>query len=265
VSPTTDDSFDQHGFDARLEWGQAGVRLLAPLVDLVVIVDVLSFTTAVSVAVERGAAVFPHRFRDETAADRATGLGAILAQSRRDGSGPSLSPSSLMTLDCGDRLVLPSPNGATCAVLAAEVGATVVAGCLRNASAVARFARARGGRVAVVPAGEQWPDGALRPGIEDLLGAGAILSAFSAEGVPGAGSASPVAGASVPVVSSSPEAALAAAAFVSLRPDLRRLLADCASGRELIDQGFGQDVDLAAELDATDVVPVLRDGAFAVA
>lgn len=250
MNPPADDqpsrSLDQHRFDARLEWGQAGVRLLAPLVGLVVIVDVLSFTTAVSVATERGATVFPHRFRDDTAAERATSLGAVLAQSRRDGPGPSLSPASLAALAPGDRLVLPSPNGATCAVLAAEAGATVVAGCLRNASAVGRFAREHGGAIAVIPAGEQWPDGTLRPGIEDMLGAGAVLAALGA-GTP------------------SPEARLAAAAFERLRPDIARVLADCASGRELLERGFASDVELAAGLDATGLVPVLRDGAFAAA
>ncbi len=236
-------SLDQHGFDVRLEWGQAGVRLLAPLVDVVVIVDVLSFTTAVSVAVEQGATVFPHRFRDDTADQRAKRLGAVLAQSRRDGPGPSLSPSSLAMLAPGDRLVLPSPNGATCTVLAAEATATVVAGCLRNASAVARFVRDRGGTVAVIAAGEQWPDGTLRPGVEDLLGAGAIIAALTTG-------------------SASPEARLAAAAFERLRHGLASALADCASGREILDRGFARDVELAAELDVTALVPVLRDGAF---
>jgi phosphosulfolactate phosphohydrolase-like enzyme len=34
------------------------------------------------------------------------------------------------------------------------------------------------------------------------------------------------------------------------------------SGRELVDQGFSVDVSLAEELDADDVVPVLRDGRY---
>lgn len=242
----SDASLDQHGFDARFEWGQAGVRLLAPLADTVVIVDVLSFTTAVTVAVERGVSVYPYRFRDASAAEHARSLGAIMAGARAAG-GPSLSPASLGSLAAGDRLVLPSPNGATCSVMAAEAGATVIAGCLRNATAVARFVRARGGTVAIVPAGEQWPDGALRPSFEDLIGAGAILAAL-------AGSAS-----------LSPEARAAVAAFESARPALASLLADCASGRELIDRGFAGDVELAAAHDATGVVPILRDGAFAAA
>ncbi|MHB8961088.1 MAG: hypothetical protein ACYDAN_15870 [Candidatus Limnocylindrales bacterium] len=63
----------------------------------------------------------------------------------------------------------------------------------------------------------------------------------------------------------SPEARLAAAAFERLRPDIARVLEDCASGRELLDRGFANDVELAAELDATGLVPVLRDGAFTAA
>lgn len=246
LHPPADDalarSLDQHGFAARLEWGQAGVRLLAPSAHVVVIVDVLSFATAVSVAVERGAAVYPHPARDATAAARAGSLGAILAQSRRDGPGPSLSPASLEALQPGDRLVLPSPNGATCAFLAAESGASVVAGCLRNASAVGRFAASLGTIVAVVAAGEQWPDGGLRPSFEDLVGAGAILAAIGGD--------------------LSPEARAAVAVFEAAGPSLAPHLRDCASGRELIDRGFARDVELAADLDATTIVPVLRDGAF---
>jgi 2-phosphosulfolactate phosphatase len=36
----------------------------------------------------------------------------------------------------------------------------------------------------------------------------------------------------------------------------------CSSGRELIEQGFAEDVAIAAELDSSTAVPVLRDGAF---
>lgn len=226
-----------------MEWGQNGVRILADEGALVVIVDVLSFSTAVSVAVERGATVIPHRFRDDTAEELARSLGATLANPRRGGPGPTLSPASLSALCSGETLVLPSPNGATCAVLAADAGAIVVAGCLRNAAAVGRLAAAFGGTTAVIPAGERWPDGSLRPAFEDLIGAGAILSAFGPDAL-------------------SPEASAAVAVFRAARDHLHEALGSAASGRELIDAGFAADVAIAAELDATDHVPELMSGGF---
>ncbi|MER5963808.1 hypothetical protein [Streptomyces sp. NPDC002057] len=51
-------------------WGPVEARVLAPSAACVVVVDVLSFTTSVGVAVEGGAAVHPYRWRDATAASR---------------------------------------------------------------------------------------------------------------------------------------------------------------------------------------------------
>ena len=226
-----------------MEWGRAGVQLLAGEADLVIVVDVLSFTTAVSVAVECGAAVIPYRFRDASAASYARGIGATLASSDRNGPGPTLSPASLAALRQGERLVLPSPNGAACASLAAEAGASVVAGCLRNAGAVARFATSRSGTTAGIAAGELWPDGGLRPAVEDLIGVGAVLAGMDA-------------------ASMSPEARAATAAYLAARDDMLGALTGSASGRELVDRGFSEDVVIAARLDATDLVPVLADGMF---
>lgn len=239
--------FDQAGFRARLEWGPVGVGVLAPVVDLVVVVDVLSFSTAVSIAVEQGARVVPYPTdgpaADGTAAAHARAIGATLASPNRAAPGPTLSPASLVGLRPGELLVLPSPNGSSCSVDAAAAGAMVVAGCLRNASAVGRLVQAHGGNAAIVPAGERWPDGSLRPCLEDLLGAGAILAGLKPQTL-------------------SPEARAAVGAFRSARSRLGRALAESASGRELLERGFAGDLALAAELDATDRVPVLVDGAF---
>jgi len=236
--------FDQTGFDLRCEWGATGLRHLAPDADAVVIVDTLTFSTCVDVAVARGIAVYPHRWRDATAAERAARLGAVLA-GPRDAGGPSLSPGSLAHVPPG-ALVLPSPNGATLSALAVQAGHAgtrpVLAGCLRNATAVARAARAFGPRVAVIPAGERWDDESLRPAVEDLLGAGAILNALDG--------------------TLSPEAGVAVDAFRAARGELLARLAASSSGRELVGRGYAGDVEVAAQLDASAFAPRLVGGAF---
>lgn len=232
---------DQREFRLRFEWGPQGVASLAPESDAVVIVDVLSFSTAVAVAAARGATVFPYRWNDRTAADYAGSVDALLAGPRREG-GFSLSPGSLMSLPSGSRIVLPSPNGAT---LSLATGATpTFAGCLRNAAAVAQAARSCGPRVTVIACGEQWPNGALRPALEDQVGAGAILSRLCG--------------------TRSPEAAAAVSVFQSVAAHLPEALRDSVSGRELIGRGFEGDVAVASELDSDDVAPRLRAGAYSV-
>jgi 2-phosphosulfolactate phosphatase len=230
----------QAAYDLRFEWGLTGLSALLPGSTAVVIVDVLSFTTCVEVAATRDAIVFPYRGRGEDAAAFAHERNAILASTRRD-AGFSLSPASLRAIPTGTRLVLPSPNGAT---LSLQTGATATfAACLRNASAVARAASQLGPRVAVIAAGERWPDGSLRPGLEDLLGAGAVL-----QSLPG---------------SRSPEAASAEAVVLRFQDDLLACLRQCISGRELIERfDAADDVEIAAQLDVSRTVPVLRNGAF---
>jgi len=234
-------AFDQSGFRVRFGWGERGAALLAPLAARVVIVDVLRFTTAVSVAIEQGAAVYPYSWHDESAAAFAEQHDAQVAGGWGK-EGPPLSPLSLRALNAGDRLVLPSPNGATLTLLAAEHGAEVLAGSLRNASAVAKHCR-QPGVVAVIAAGERWADGSLRPCVEDLVGAGAVLSALAAD-------------------ECSPEALAAVAAFHGARAGLEPRLRECGSGRELVERGFADDITMAAEVDATRMYPVLRDGAY---
>lgn len=242
----TDLTYAQDGYDIRVEWGPPGVDVLAPECGALVIVDVMSFSTAVDVAAGRGARILPMPWRDEQAVDSARQAGAVIGGERSW----SLRPSTLLDIPEHTLLALGSPNGATLCVRAAATGTRVLAGCLRNAGAVAQraLAVAAGRPVGVIPAGERWAgdERPLRPSFEDLLGAGAIVAALLALD---AGSASPE--------------ALAAAHARRAVADPVAQLAECTSGRELISRGRPQDVALASELDVSTAAPVLVDGVLA--
>ena len=233
-------TFDQSEYDIRCEWGEHGVSLLAPTSDAIIIVDILSFSTCVTIVCARGAAVIPYGWRDESAVEFARSKNAVLAGSRGR-SRYSLSPVSLLNIPVNARIVLPSPNGST---LTLATGSTsTFAGCFRNAKAVAQAAMRCGRRVSVVPAGERWQsDHSLRPAFEDLIGAGAIIGCLDG--------------------SLSPEARLAVEAFRGVAGALLECLEGCSSGKELGQKGFGRDVAVAAPLNADDCAPVLRDGAY---
>lgn len=236
----TNETFDQAGFDLRCEWGIEGVLRLGPSSDALVVVDVLSFSTTVDVAVARGAAILPCEWNDDRACQIAEATGTVLASRRSKGGRYTLAPASMETIPRGLAVVLPSPNGSTLAY--ASTAVVTAAGCLRNCGAVAEWARDRGARISVIPAGERWPDGRLRPAIEDLIGAGAILA-----GLPGR---------------RSPEAETAVSAFERFRHELPAVLAECGSGRELIGRGYPRDIELASEYAVSRAVPVLRGDRF---
>jgi 2-phosphosulfolactate phosphatase len=240
VNTDTDAPWGQRGYGVRFDWGISGARAVPGA--CYVVVDVLSFTTAVSVAVEAGTAVYPYQWQDATAYARR--VGALLAAGRRAATSQlpwTLSPAALRHAPAVPALVLPSPNGST--ITTALAGKPVVAACLRNAAAVARHLTTHGygttGRpIVVIAAGERWPDGQLRPAVEDLLGAGAVIEALG-DGV-----------------SRSPEAETARTCFAGTS-DPTALIQTCASGVELIQAGFPQDVTIACELNTSDTIPTL--------
>lgn len=141
-----------------------------------------------------------------------------------------------------------SPDaGAGLVEAARTTGALVLAGSLRNASAVAdvvvqeQTRRQARTSVAVVAVGEPGADGQLaRVTVEDLLGAGAIIDALTQRGID----------------HSSPEAVVAAEAFSGLRGALRHLLTASGSGQALIEGGQRDVVIAAAQLDAEDSASV---------
>lgn len=247
-----DAAWSQTPAGVRCEWGAAGAAVLAEECAVLVVVDVLSFSTSTVVAVGRGTRVHPFPWRGEEASAYGERVGATVAAGRRAVTPEhpwSLSPAALAVAPVVPELVLPSPNGSAICSAAASTGADVVVGCLRNAAAVGAWLRASGYGTAarpigVIPAGEQWPDGTLRPAVEDLLGAARVLDALA--GAPD--------GFSV-------EAAVTVAILDGV-PDVGAAVRGSASGRELVTAGFGADVALACEADVDTVVPLLRAGRF---
>ncbi len=176
MSAMTSDPFAQSGCRCRFGWGQRAVGEAAARGDVVVIVDVLSFSTAVATAAQHDAFVYPCAEREDAAA-LAARIGGEVTLHREDVPARgrfSLSPLTFASAPAGARVVLPSPNGATCTRLARNAP-HVFAGALVNARAVGCAVHElldgneRG--ATVVACGERWrtpsADGPLRFALED--------------------------------------------------------------------------------------------------
>lgn len=240
----------------HVSWGPVGAALAAERGDIVVAVDVLSLSTTLSIAAARDFTCLIYS-RDELEELGGPGLAAIRLEARPlltrahiVPEQPSLSPSSLLHADPGQRVVVTSADGAAL-VTAAQKAPALLIGGLRNATACARTAArllgaTRAGRVTVVGLGERWhspADGAAEsyPCVEDWIGAGAICAGLAELGY-----------------SLSAEARLAAAGLAS--ETVLEDLADCVSARELRDAGYSADVELALQVDADEKVPVRMSG-----
>jgi 2-phosphosulfolactate phosphatase len=233
--------YNQEEFDIRLEWGIRGVEELGPISDVIIIVDVLSFSTCVDIATKNGALIYPYRWKDETIIAYAKSLEAEFAEfERKLTDGYSLSPTSLINIKSQTKLVLPSPNGSTL-TLATKTTPTLC-GSLRNAKAIAQFAMSLGRKISIVPAGEQWYDKTLRVAFEDLIGSGAIISYLTGK--------------------MSPESKTALSVYQDLKSDLLEEIKNCASGKELIERGFEKDIYLACDFNVSDNVPLLVNNAY---
>lgn len=143
--------FDQSRYQLRFEWGVAGLERLAAS-DIVVVVDVLRFSSTVI---------------DRVAAGESVPLDAAAHAVSRNGAAVAAAAADFA----------PAP--------------VILVGGLRNASAVAAAALAeqqrRGARtsIAVIACGELpgRDEAAPRFAVEDLLGAGAVIDALGALGL----------------------------------------------------------------------------------
>lgn len=238
-------TFNQSEFNIKLEWGLPGIEQLASVSEVIIIVDTLSYSTCVEIAVTNGAKIYPYKYKDDSAIDYAKSVGAELANRDRNSSGYTLSPVSLINIPSNTKLVLPSPNGSTLSLATGNI--PTICGGLRNAKAVAEYAMTIGKNISVIPAGERWQEkfaskGTIRFAIEDLIGAGAVISFLNGR--------------------LSPESKSALAVFESVEENLLEEIKNCSSGKELIERGFEEDVNLACEINVSGHVPVLIEGAY---
>ena len=144
------DPFDQSRYQVRFEWGADGLRRLAPA-DVIVVVDVLRFSTTVTDAVARG-----ETFALDAAAHAVSINGARVAES---------------AARAGGIVLLGSLRNAT------AVAEAVLAEQARRGERTS---------VTVIAAGELTspePGASLRYAVEDQLGAGAIIDALAALGI----------------------------------------------------------------------------------
>ena len=236
-------------YRCRLDWGHDGTRRATERGDVLVIVDVLSFSTTVATAVHNGGLIYPCA-PDEDLAALAQRIGGEVAVHRRDVPQKgqfSLSPVTYKDMKLGTKVVLASPNGATCSRYANQVPYLFV-GALVNAQATALavsevLEKNDALNVTVIACGERWKtpleDGALRFAVEDYLGAGAILSYLQCE--------------------KSLEAHVCEGAFLHVRDELEQVLWECESGRDLREMGVGGDVQHAAQLNVYDSAVAMHE------
>lgn len=79
-----------------------------------------------------------------------------------------------------------------------------------------------GRRIGIIAAGEQWPDGSLRPALEDQFGEGAVIANLSG--------------------SLSPESQAALHLCDNSQAQPSDIIINCVSGRELTERGFTADI-----------------------
>ncbi|KAA3634503.1 MAG: 2-phosphosulfolactate phosphatase [Calditrichaeota bacterium] len=238
----------QEPYRCKLEWGVEGAIRAASRGDILVIVDILSFSTTTTYAVSQGATVYPCTKTDdmESLAEK---FHAKIAYSRTDAASKgiySLSPITFDSISPGEAVILPSLNGSNCSRLCSDAPYVFI-GSFLNVSAIADVISTLITKtdidVTVVACGErEKKSNELRPAIEDYLGAGAIIKKLTCE--------------------KSPEALVCESAFEMNENRVAELIWDSVSGRELRAIGFEDDVTFACKHDFVKTVPYIHQDAF---
>jgi 2-phosphosulfolactate phosphatase len=213
----------------------------------VAVIDVIRATTTITMALHQGCAgVIPVRTLNEArAVARNLGRRALLAGERvaEKAAGFDLgnSPTEYRRERVkGKTVVLTTTNGTRTFHAASEARA-IIACSFPNVSAAARRLVATGLDILIICAGRRG-----RFCLEDVVGSGMLIDrAFRISDRP---------------IECS-DAAMAAHQLCTIyQDDLPGMLRGCEWGREIIQKGFGADLELCAQVDLTDVVPVMHKG-----
>lgn len=213
-----------------------------------VVVDVLRATTSLLTILERGCAEVLIAPTVEAARRFAHAHPDLLLAGEERGRAPAgfdfgNSPVAFARAELeGRRMVFSTTNG-TRAIRLVQEASTVLLGCLRNCSAVARRGLAAAGgeeEVCVVCAGREG-----RFSLDDAYTAGALVDALLAE-----------AGGNPLVLT---DAALAAQALHRSTADAAALFRRTRAGRNVMEIGLSEDLDYCAQRDTSALVPEVGD------
>ncbi len=213
----------------------------------VAVIDVIRATTTITVALDNGCAgVIPVRTLGEARALAlkigSSGLlagerGAAKAVGFELGNSPAEYGRERVE---GKMIVLTTTNG-TRAFRAVGGAQALIATAFSNVSAAARWLTRTGLDILILCAGKHG-----RFCLEDAVGGGMLIDRLVAF------SDSPV--------ELTDAARAAQQLFTAYRNDLLGMLRGCEWGRHIIQKGFGADLEICAQVDLTDVVPVMREG-----
>jgi phosphosulfolactate phosphohydrolase-like enzyme len=220
------------GLDVHLELGVHGALEARARGGVVVLIDALRFSATIISALDAGmAAVRPVATAEDCVGEVTAGeRGGRKLPNVRHGNSPT---EIARAGHRGKTLVLTSTNGVECLLAAAGPSSTVLVGTTLNRRAVAAaaigLAQSRGAPITLLMAGRN-----NQEAIEDALAAGEIVRAMPGARVHG----------ELPPSSAGIEADF----FAS------------PAGRNLVQLGYSDDVRYCAQLDRSDLVPILRAG-----
>ena len=215
-----------------------------------VVIDVIRATTSIVTAFQHGArSVSPVASVEEAQRTRESAPGALLAGERGGRRLPGFdlgnSPREFTPEAVRGRDVILTTSNGTKTLRAVQEGRSVAIGALLNRAAIGRWLLGRGEDAFIVCSGYE---GVFS--LEDAVCAGAVVDGLAAEGAS---------------VALGDGARASQVLWARYAPDLPGLLHETGWGRHIVEIGLGADLDLCAQLDVTEVVPVMAGGRITLA